>query len=116
MISWVENDKTKPLPVNGKPLVITQNGSTVRIGSNRDLQISNGGTVGFREYYANDPNENGRGHKVPSAAQADLIDTLEWRIEGSILVFETTFEYKHTYGNHPPGTISRVMKYRRIGN
>src|SRR5262249_5195735 len=105
----------KPLPVNGKPLVITQNESTVRIG-NRDVQISNAGTVGYQDYYANDANENGRGHKVPSAAQADLIDTLKWRIEGLILVFETTFEYKHTYGNHAPGTISRVMKYRRIGN
>jgi len=115
MISWVENDKAKPLPVNGKPLVITQNESTVRIG-NRDVQISNAGTVGYQDYYANDANENGRGHKVPSAAQADLIDTLKWRIEGLILVFETTFEYKHTYGNHAPGTISRVMKYRRIGN
>jgi len=108
MISSVYNGKANP--VNSTPLVITQNGSMVRIG-NRDLQISNAGDVGYQTYAAHD---NTHGHEVPSAAEADLIDTLTWRLEGSVLVFETTFEYKHTYGNHAPGTISRVMKYRRI--
>jgi hypothetical protein len=109
MISSVYNGKANP--VNTTPLVITQNGSMVRIG-NRDLQISDTGTVGYQTYAAHD---NAHGHEVPSAAQADLIDTLTWRIEGSILVIETTFEYKHTYGKHSPGTDFRVMRYRLIG-
>ena len=109
MISSVYNGKANP--VSSTPLVITQNGSMVRIG-NRDLQISNAGTVGYQTYAAHD---NAHGHEVTSAAQADLIDTLTWRIEGSILVFETTFEYKHTYGKHSPGTDLRVMRFRLIG-
>jgi hypothetical protein len=108
MISSVYNDKANP--VNSTPLVITQNGSMVRL-NNRDLQISNAGTIGYQTYAAHD---NAHGHGVESAAQADLIDTFTWRIEGSVLVFETTFQYKHTYGNHPPGTDFRVMKYRLI--
>jgi hypothetical protein len=43
MISSVKNGRANP--VDSGPLVITQNGSMVRIG-NRDLQISNAGTVG----------------------------------------------------------------------
>jgi tetratricopeptide (TPR) repeat protein len=109
MISSVKNGRANP--VDSGPLVITQNGSMVRIG-NRDLQISNAGTVGYQTYAAHD---NAHGHEMPSAAQADLIDTLTWRIEGSILVFERTLEYKHTYRNHSPGTDLRVMRYRLIG-
>jgi len=108
MNSSVYNGKANP--VNSTPLVITQNGSMVRIG-NRDLQISNAGTVGYQTYAAHD---NAHGHEVPSAAEADLIDTLTWRLEGSVLIFETTFEYKHTYNSHLPGTDLRVITYRRI--
>ena len=110
MISWVENGTAKPVPDNGRTIVITQNGSMVRVG-NHDLQISNAGTIGYQSYFGHD---NASGREVSSAAQADLIDMLTWRIEGSILVFESTFEYKHTYGNHPPGTNFRVIRYRRI--
>jgi hypothetical protein len=113
MISNVYNGKANSVPENGKRIVVTQNGSMVRIGNNRNLQISDAGTIGYQTYAAHD---NAYGHTVQSAADADLVDTLTWRVEGSILIFETTFEYKHPYGHppHPVGTDLRVMRYRRI--
>jgi beta-lactam-binding protein with PASTA domain len=96
-------------PVPSKSLVITQNGATVTLG-NRQLQIDPSGIIGYQTFAAHD---NKSGHEVATAAEADLVDTLRWRIEGSTLVYEAIFDYKHEYSNHPPGKDVRVMSYRR---
>ncbi len=92
-----------------RPLVITQNGPIVHIG--RDLHITDSGTVTYQSYAVHDDKY---GHDVATADQADLVDTFTWRLDGSILVFETIFDYKHQYYSHPPGKDVRIMKYRRV--
>lgn len=95
----------------GRPIRITQNGSVVHIG-NRDLPITKAGTVGYQTFAAG-PSP---GHTVSTEDQADLADTLSWRIEGETLVFETIFHYRNQYGGHPAGTDVRVMTYRRVAD
>ena len=92
-----------------RPLTITQTGSTVHVG--RDLNITDTGTITYQTYAAHDDKY---GHDVAAAGQADLVDTFTWRLDGSILVFETIFDYKHQYYSHPPGKDVRIMKYRRV--
>jgi hypothetical protein len=78
---------------------------------NRQLQIDPSGTIGYQSFAAHDDKY---GHEVATAGQADLVDTFTWRVEGSTLVFETIFDYRHPYSNHQPGKDVRVMSYRRI--
>jgi hypothetical protein len=100
---------TQAVPAS-KPISITQNGTIVHIGG-RDLQITSNGTVSYQTFSAHD---NQHGHAVATADQADLVDTLTWKIEGSVLVFETVFDYRRQYFNDPPGKKVRIMKYRRV--
>jgi TIR domain/PASTA domain len=95
--------------VSTRPLVIAQNGGEVTIGG-RTLSIRGDGAVSYQTFSAG-PNP---GHRVETASQADLIDTLTWRLDGAILVFETIFDYRRAYGNHGPGRDLRIMKYRRV--
>ena len=98
-------------PIASVPRVtFTQDGSLVRIG-NRAMRITSSGTVTYKEFWASD---NRYGHAVQNEAEAALVDTLTWRIDGSTLVFETTFNYRTQYFAHPPGTDVRIMKYRRV--
>lgn len=92
-------------------MTITQNGAFVHIG-NKDLPITSEGTVGYQSFSAHD---NQSGHEVRTEAEADLVDTFTWSLDGPILVFKTIFDYKHRYYNHAPGRDLRVMKYRRVG-
>lgn len=95
---------------NAKPVTITQDGPMVHVQGNT-LRITNEGTVAYRKYFASDDRS---GHAVPSEDQADLIDSFTFRLQGSILVRETKFDYRRQYGNHQPGTDLRIMKYQRI--
>ena len=95
---------------NQQLLNITQNGSLVQIGD-RKLQITSSGSVTYQTFAAHDDKY---GHLVATEGEADLVDTFTWRLEGSILVFETIFNYRNPYYNHPRGTDLRIMKYRRI--
>ncbi|HKD00776.1 MAG TPA: PASTA domain-containing protein [Terriglobales bacterium] len=95
--------------VSARPLVITQNGGKVTIGD-RTLSIRGDGAVSYQTFAAGPSPE----HTVETASQADLIDTLTWRLDGAILVLETVFDYRRTYGNHGPGRDLRIMKYRRV--
>ena len=91
-------------------LVIAQKGSTVHLDG-RDLSITSAGTVTYQTYFAADGKA---GHAVANEEQADLVDTFTWRLEGSDLVFETIFDYRHEYFNHPTGRSVRVMRYERV--
>jgi len=98
-----------PGNVNTSPVVITQKGGEVTIGG-RTLSIRDDGAISYQTFAAG-PSP---GHSVETASQADLIDTFTWRLDGSILVFVTVFDYRRAYGNHGPGRDQRIMKYRRV--
>jgi len=91
-------------------VTITQRGPLVRIG-NQELRLTNEGTLTYQQFFAHDEQH---GHKVETQNQADLIDTLNWRIEGSMLVFETVFDYTTPNYGHPVGKVVRIMQYRRV--
>jgi class 3 adenylate cyclase len=91
-------------------ITITQSGPLVRIG-NQELRLTNEGTLTYQQFYARDGQH---GHKVETQNQADLIDTFSWRIEGSMLVFETVFDYTTPNYGHPVGKLVRIMEYRRV--
>ncbi len=95
---------------NPQRIVITQDGRTVSL-DRRELKITPAGAITYQTFFTQDGKS---GHAVANQGQADLVDTFTWRIEGATLVFETTFNYKAQYGNHPPGTEFRIMKYRRV--
>jgi beta-lactam-binding protein with PASTA domain len=111
LFAITENGVSQAVNAKSKPLVVTQNGTMVHIFG-RELQITPAGTVGYQTFAAHDDKS---GHEVATAAEADLVDTLTCRIDGSNLVYETVFEYRHQYFNHPPGREVRVMTYRRVG-
>jgi hypothetical protein len=98
-----------PQHYSSRPLVITQNGDQVTIGD-RTMGIRPDGAVSYQSFAAG----AGQGHTVGTASEADLVDTLEWRLDGQSLVFQTVFDYRRTYGGHPPGKDLRIMKYRRV--
>jgi len=91
-------------------ITITQSGSLVRVGG-QELRLTGEGTLTYQEFYAHDERY---GHRVETPDQADLIDTLTWRIKGSTLVFETVFDYRAPYYGHPVGKLVRIMEYRRV--
>ncbi len=91
-------------------ITITQSGPLVRI-SNQELRLTSEGTLTYKQFYARDGQH---GHKVETQDQADLIDTFSWRIEGSVLVFETVFDYRTPNYGHPVGKLVRIMEYRRV--
>jgi len=95
--------KASPLP---KPLVITQNGATVSM-DNRVYQISPSGTVGYQLFFA-------AKRQVATADQADEVNTVTFRVEGSTLVLETTYDFRNQNNNHPPNREPRILNYRRI--
>lgn len=108
LVSSTMNGATQP--VKPTRITITQNGSLVRVGG-QELRLTDEGTLTYQEFYAHDEQH---GHKVEAQNQADLIDTLTWRIKGSMLVFETVFDYRAPYYGHPAGKVVRVMEYRRV--
>jgi hypothetical protein len=108
LVSSTENGVTQKIAPTR--VTITQSGRSVRIG-NQELHLMDAGTVTYQAFYAHDAQY---GHSVGTEDQADLIDTFTWRVEGSNLVFETTFDYKAPYGGHPVGKVIRIMKYRRV--
>jgi class 3 adenylate cyclase len=91
-------------------IAITQSGSLVRVGG-QELRLTEDGTLTYQEFYAHDERY---GHRVETPDQADLIDTLIWRIKGSTLVSETVFDYRAPYYGHPVGKLVRIMEYRRV--
>jgi len=91
-------------------ITITQSGSLVRVGG-QELRLTDEGALTYQEFYAHDERY---GHRVETPNQADLIDTLTWRIKGSTLVFETVFDYRAPYYGHPVGKLVRIMEYRRV--
>jgi len=110
-VKW--NGAVDPRVQVGNRFTITQNGTTVNIGSN-DLSITAAGTVTSKPSFWASANTTSGWHQVSTEAQAGRIMTSTWRIEGDILVAEATFLYKNQYGSHPPGTDVRIMKYRRV--
>ena len=91
-------------------ITITQDGPMVHVQGNV-LRITSAGTATYSKYYARDDKY---GHVVPTESQADLVDTTTWRLQGSMLICEATFNYKRQYYQHQPGTDLRVVKYRRV--
>ncbi|HXX45932.1 MAG TPA: adenylate/guanylate cyclase domain-containing protein [Candidatus Acidoferrales bacterium] len=108
LVSSTTNGVTRTI----KPtrITITQSGSLVRVGG-QELRLTDEGTLTYQEFYAHDERY---GHRVETPDQADLIDTLTWRIKGSMLVFETVFDYRAPYNGHPVGKLVRIMEYRRV--
>jgi beta-lactam-binding protein with PASTA domain len=109
MFEETYNGEARTVSPQEKPLTITQNGTAVHIG--RDLTITSAGTVTYRQFYVHD---NQHGHEVATEDQADLVNTFTWRVKGSTLIFETTFDYKRPYYGHPLVKDLRIMKYHRI--
>ncbi|HKM86720.1 MAG TPA: toll/interleukin-1 receptor domain-containing protein [Terriglobales bacterium] len=95
---------------NANRLTIAQNGSLVKIWGH-ETPITREGKVTYKTFHAQDGQ---RRHTVENEAEAALVDTFTWRLDGSILVWETTFNYTAPYGGHPIGTDLRIMRYRRV--
>jgi hypothetical protein len=109
LIETTENGERKPI-ANAKRIHITQNGSLVKIGG-QESSITADGKVMYKIFFTEDGQH---GRKVETDAEATLVDAFTWRLEGSILTSETTFNYKKPYLNHPAGTVLRIMRYRRV--
>jgi hypothetical protein len=111
LVSSSMNDVSQSFKPNR--ISITQNGSQVRIG-NRIYPVNQPKFLIAQSFYAGD--DHG-GHEVYSAGEADLINTFKWSLlDDGRLRAVTIFNYRNTYGNHPPGTDVRDMFYRRVGN
>jgi WD40 repeat protein len=93
-------------------ITITQDGAVVHIG-NEGLRVTSANTIVTpQKNYVRDEKY---GHLVPTADQADLVDTATWRIEGSRLVLEAVNDYRTAnYYGHPVGKEVRTMVYRRV--
>jgi len=112
--TWAPIEETfngEEKPVAHAKRSITQRGSVVKIGS-REWQISKG-RVTYKRFAVQD-NQYPFGRTVEKEAAAALVETHTWRLDGSILVFETTFNYKVPYYGHQIGTDLRIMRYRRV--
>jgi TonB family protein len=99
----------KPNPLR---LSITQNGSVVRIG-NEEHRLTSPNTVTFQQYYVRDDRY---GHQIQVASQADLIDTMVFRVTGSRLVAQT-INYCRTsnYYGCPAGRKTVLLReFRRV--
>jgi len=100
-----------PQPIKkGPPLLIQQDGDTVKIGL-YTAKITDSGTATYQRFMADDGKS---GHEVQTEGQADLVFTFTSRFEGAILVTTSTVTYKRPYLGHPAGTEVRVFKYRRL--
>jgi hypothetical protein len=93
----------------GRPFAITQNGSEIQF-ANQNLVLNSNGIAGYRTFYAG-PSP---GHSVQTEAEADLVDIDTLRMEGDVLILETVFDYRRTYGGHPPGTNRRTLRGQRV--
>jgi len=52
---------------------------------------------------------------VATEAEADLVKTFTYRLDGTVLVSEAIFDYRHRSGKYEAGTqIVSVWKYRRV--
>lgn len=110
LVTITMNGMPEVVNPKSKHLVITQNGTTVNL-SGRELQITPAGTFGYQLFFAHDDKY---GHEVATAAQADLVDTVTYRLEAGRLVGETVSDYRHPYSNHPPGRDLRITSHSRI--
>jgi hypothetical protein len=55
------------------------------------------------------------GQEVQTEAEADWIDTFEWKWDGSVLSCQALYYYKRAVGNSPAGTTkSAVRRYQRV--
>lgn len=92
-------------------LSITQDGSVVRIG-NQEHRLTSPNTVIYQQYYVHDDRY---GHQVQSADQADLVDTISFRVNGSKLTAQTVNYCKANYYACPAGrkTVG-VREFRRV--
>jgi hypothetical protein len=95
--------------IDAQRLTITQEGSLVKIWTH-ESPITREGTVTYQTFHALDGQN---WHIAENEADAALVDTFTWRLEGPVLVCETTFNYKVPYRNHPIGTDLRIVRYRR---
>jgi hypothetical protein len=95
----------------GNRMTMTQKGNVVEIPGSHTLVITNSRTIGYQIFQAGQPQ-----HAVSAEDQADEVITLSWRIEGEILIYETTYNYRKQYGGHPPGTDVRILKYKRVSD
>jgi hypothetical protein len=93
-------------------ITLTQNGNLVTEGT-REMPINSAGTAEYKLFFAQ--SGQNKAHEVKTEAEADLVDTLTWSLDGPTLVYRATFHYKRQYFNHPPGTDVRVGRYRRVG-
>jgi hypothetical protein len=91
-------------------ITITQDGPMVRIG-NRSYRATSSNIITYQQSYAHDAQH---GHLVQNADEADLVDTITWRIEGQKLVLKTVFDYRSAYFSHPAGRDVRITEYRRV--
>lgn len=111
----IHNGQQQTLPATasaGRPVTITQDGSLVHI-ANRALPVSSAGTAGYQTFIAYD-SEGLQGHLVQTESEADLAESRTWRLDGSILVAEFTFDYRKPIGGRPAHTDLIIRKYRRV--
>jgi hypothetical protein len=90
---------------------ITQNGQLVRIGNDEGSRLTSEGTITYKKLFVHDAQY---GHKVDTEDQADLVDTLTWRLEGSNLIVETIYDYRRPYGGHPIGKDVEISEFHRV--
>jgi hypothetical protein len=94
----------------GGRITFVQDGTVVR-DDRRTYTISATGTLGFQMFLAHDSEH---GHEVSTAAEADLIQTYTWRVDGQFLMQEAIYYYKNQYFGHPQGKDVRIVKLRRV--
>jgi hypothetical protein len=106
----------KAIPVqNHEPLTISQNGAVVRFGSSgKTIAIDSGGKLTEKIFLALDQSHH-NSPLVATEAEADLVKTFTYRLDGTVLVSEAIFDYRHRSGKYEAGTqIVSVWKYRRV--
>jgi hypothetical protein len=109
LIDATDKGEHHPAGIDAQRVTITQEGSLVKIWTHESA-ITREGTVTYQTFHALDGQN---WHIAENEAEAALVDTFTWRLEGPVLVWETTFNYKAPYRNHPIGTDLRVIRYRR---
>jgi hypothetical protein len=99
-----------PQPPSSTIVNIPQNGREVVIG-NATYTIASDGIITLRLFYAQDAHF---GHRVETEAQANLVDTITWRVDRQLLVRETVSEYRTQYFDHPPGTTTAIATFQPV--
>jgi len=131
LVEYTFNGNARLLPANVPTLTVTQNGPIVTMrttatgqlladwqraelgwtGPDQNLAIAADGTPTKKIFSADD---GGRSHLVATEAEADVVVTHALRVEGPLLVWQSTNNFKRQLLGHARGTDTFVRRYRRI--